>query len=90
MAEQEFEKQIEVLSSIKQRKPELMNNCYTVGMWIWAEFQEKPSQEEIALLKELGFRWNPNRKVWQNACGFLARESKSDPRAKYQVSRVGE
>ena len=85
MAEQETEKQIEVLSSIKQKRPELVNHCYAVGLWIWAEFSEKPSQEELAVLKELGFRWNPKRKVWQNACGLKTRQSKGDPRAKYQV-----
>jgi hypothetical protein len=87
MAEQELAKQIEVISSIKEKRPELMNNCYVVGLWIWAEFPAKPSQEEISLLKELGFRWNPKRKVWQNACGVTRRQSTGDPRVKYQVSR---
>ena len=88
MAEQEIDRQIEVISSIKQKKPELINNCYAVGLWVWAEFQQKPNQEDINLLKELGFRWNPKRKVWQNACGFKTRMSAGDPRAKYQVLRL--
>ena len=36
----ENEKQIEVISSIKQKRPELVNHCYSVGLWIWAEFTE--------------------------------------------------
>ena len=88
MAEQENAKQIEVISSIKAKKPELINNCYAVGLWVWAEFPQKPVEEDINLLKELGFRWNPKRKVWQNACGFQTRESKGDPRAKYQTLRI--
>ena len=85
MAEQENAKQIEVISSIKAKKPELMNNCYAVGLWVWAEFPQKPVQEDINLLKELGFRWNPKRKVWQNACGVKKRSSARDPRLKYQI-----
>lgn len=88
MVEQEITKQIEVISSIKQKRPELINHCYAVGLWIWAEFQQKPSQEEISLLKELGFRWNPKRKVWQNACGYKTRMSAGDPRIKYQVLKL--
>ena len=87
MEEQEFAKQIEVISSIREQKPELINNCYTVGLWIWAEFSEKPNQENINFLKTLGFRWNPKRKVWQNACGVKKRMSTGDPRTKYQILR---
>jgi hypothetical protein len=85
MAEQEMSPQIELVNSIKEKRPELVSHCYAVGLWIWAEFQQKPSQEEITLLKELGFRWNPKRKVWQNACGVKTRASATDPRKKYAV-----
>lgn len=47
-----------------------------------------PSQEEIIVLKELGSRWNPKRKVWQNACGLKTRQSKGDPRTKYHVLKL--
>jgi hypothetical protein len=34
----ENEKQIEIIKSIRENKPELMSNCYAVGLWVWAEF----------------------------------------------------
>jgi hypothetical protein len=86
----ENEKQIEIIKSIRENKPELMSNCYAVGLWVWAEFSQKPNQDALAFLKGLGFRWNPKRKVWQNACGFKTRMSAGDPRQKYQIVRFGE
>jgi len=83
--EEENAKQIEIITAIRNNKPELINACYAVGAWIWAEFQQRLSQEEISFLTELGFRWNPVRKVWQNACGVKTRMSFGDPRSKYQV-----
>lgn len=88
--EQENPKQMEVLTSIKSHNPELARNCYAVGLWIWAEFQDRLSQEEVNFLKELGFRWNKTRKVWQNACGVKTRASATDPRRKYQIVRFDE
>ena len=82
---EENAKQIEIITAIKNSKPELVRNCYTVGLWIWAEFKQQLSQEELNFLKEIGFRWNPSRKVWQNACGVQTRHSVGDPRLKYQV-----
>jgi hypothetical protein len=29
-----------------------MSNCYAVGLWVWAEFQQKPNDEQLSLLKE--------------------------------------
>jgi len=78
-------KQLEVVQSIKSHNPSLFHFCYLVGEWIWAEFPQKPSQEEIGFLKSLGFRWNPARRVWQNACGLKTRMSSGDPRKKYQI-----
>jgi hypothetical protein len=88
--EQENAKQIEVLASIRTYNPELIRNCYSVGLWVWAEFQKKLNSEEVTFLKELGFRWNKSRKVWQNACGLKSRSSASDPRVKYPIVRFNE
>ena len=86
----ENEKQLEVIEAVRDYNPELTGSCYAVGAWIWAEFQQRLSQEEVEFLKELGFRWNRNRKLWQNACGVRARSSAGDPRAKYGVSAFNE
>ncbi|MBI2449618.1 hypothetical protein HYV49_04955 [Candidatus Pacearchaeota archaeon] len=83
-------KQIEVIQAVRNFKPELIRACYAVGLWIWAEFRQKLSQEELSFLKEIGFRWNRNRKVWQNACGIKKRSSTGDPRMKYQIVTFGE
>jgi hypothetical protein len=82
---EENAKQIQVIEAVKNHNPEFIRNCYAVGLWIWAEFKQRLSQEELSFLKELGFRWNPRRKVWQNACGIKRRQSASDPRLKYEV-----
>ena len=87
---EENAKQIEVITTIKNNKPELVRNCYSVGLWIWAEFQQRLSQEELTFLKEIGFRWNKARKVWQNACGVKTRRSEGDPRSKYPIVNFGE
>jgi len=87
---EENAKQTEVITAIRNSKPELVRDCYAVGLWIWAEFNQRLSQEELTFLKELGFRWNPARKVWQNACGVKKRRSEGDPRLKYQVISLGE
>jgi len=68
MENEENAKQIEVIEAVKGYNPEFIRNCYAVGLWIWAEFKQRLSQEELSFLKELGFRWNQKRKVWQNAC----------------------
>ncbi len=86
----ENSRQIEVIKAVKEFNPELIRNCYAVGFWVWAEFQEKPSQENLKFLKEIGFRWNPTRKVWQNACGLKRFKSASDPRKKYSVISFGD
>ena len=78
-------KQIEVIQAVRNYNPELIHHCYAVGAWVWAEFQQRLSQEEVDFLKQLGFRWNPVRRVWQNACGVKTRRSAGDPRQKYQV-----
>jgi hypothetical protein len=83
--EYENAKQLEVIQAVRNYNPELMHSCYAVGAWIWAEFQQRLTSEEVTFLKEIGFRWNPVRKVWQNACGVKTRRSAVDPRLKYQI-----
>lgn len=85
--DRENAKQIEVIESVKQFNPEFIKSCYAVGFWVWAEFKQRLNQEELEFLKESGFRWNKQRKVWQNACGVKKRSSATDPRLKYSVMR---
>jgi len=87
--ESENSRQIEVIRAVKDFSPELISDCYAVGLWVWAEFKNQLSSEELTFLKEIGFRWNPSRKVWQNACGLRKFHSNGDPRTKYQVISFG-
>jgi len=88
--EQDNAKQLEVIHAVRNFKPELTRSCYAVGAWVWAEFQQRLSHEEVTFLKQTGFRWNPVRKVWQNACGVKTRRSATDPRLKYAILRLSE
>jgi hypothetical protein len=88
--ENKNEKQIQVIEAVKSYNPEFIRNCYAVGLWVWAEFKQRLNQQELSFLKEAGFRWNPRRKVWQNACGVKKRQSAGDPRSKYGVVRISE
>jgi len=76
----------EVLQTIKEKHPEIVENCYLVGSWVWAEFKSAPAQEVRDFLREVGFRWNKTRKAWQNAAGnprtFASTE---DPRKTYPI-----
>lgn len=87
MENEEFEnsRQLEVVEAVKGYNPEFIQSCYAVGEWIWAEFRQRLSEEEVAFLKDLGFRWNKARKLWQNACGVNSKRSGNDPRLKYPV-----
>jgi hypothetical protein len=87
MENEENAKQLEVIQAVKGYNPELYKSCYAVGLWVWAEFNQRLSQEELTFLKQTGFRWNPIRKVWQNACGVKRHASASDPRSKYPILR---
>jgi hypothetical protein len=90
-SENEIAKQLQVIESVKNYNPEFVRACYAVGLWIWADFnQQRLSQEEVNFLKEIGFRWNRARKLWQNACGVKTRRSAGDPRLKYQVVKFSE
>lgn len=83
MENEDNARQLEVIEAVKEFNPELKKNCYAVGLWVWAEFKQRLSPEELSFLKEVGFRWNRTRKVWQNACGVKKRSSSGDPRLKY-------
>ncbi|OIO44174.1 hypothetical protein AUJ64_00400 [Candidatus Pacearchaeota archaeon CG1_02_39_14] len=87
---EENARQLEVVEAVKGYNPEFVKSCYAVGAWIWAEFTQRLSTEELEFLKGLGFRWNPVRKVWQNACGVKTRRSNGEPRLKYQVISFSE
>ena len=87
---EENARQLEVIQAVKSYNPVLIRACYSVGLWIWAEFRQKLSQEEVNFLKEVGFRWNRKRRVWQNACGFKRRSSMGDPRTKYPIVKFAE
>jgi len=67
------------------KKPEIKENFQVVGSWVWCSFEQKPSFEVLSFLKNLGFRWNRKRRVWQNACGIRSRATEGDPKARYQV-----
>ena len=54
------------------------------GAWLWAEFDNVPSQYE-GELRALGFRKNHNRRAFQHSCGKWFRKSDSDPRLRYQA-----
>ena len=62
---------------------EVRQNAYIVGAWIWVEFPKKPKSQTVEELKELGFRWNRTRKVWQHTGGVFRPSSPFDPRFKY-------
>jgi hypothetical protein len=83
-------KQLEVIQAVRNFNPEFLKSCYSVGLWVWAEFSERLSFEEVEFLKSLGFRWNPVRKLWQNACGVKTQRSKSDPRLRYPIVKFSE
>jgi hypothetical protein len=83
-------KQLEVLEAVKKYNPNFIHSCYAVGLWVWAEFQQRLNNEELEFLKQTGFRWNPVRRVWQNACGVKRRRSAGDPRQKYPVISFSE
>lgn len=81
---------VEVVEKIRQSRPDIEKNCYVVGCWVWAEFEEKPSKETREFLIELGFSWNSTRKVWQHACGIFRRHTSGDPRKAYGVEQLQE
>lgn len=81
----ETAKQLEVIQSLRNYNPIFVKSCYAVGLWIWAEFPQRLSQDEVNFIKSVGFKWNKVRKLWQNACGVKKRNSAGDPRTKYPI-----
>lgn len=80
-------KQIEVLENLTN---EVKDHAYIVGAWIWVEFPEKPKQEIINEVKANEFRWNNDRKLWQNNCGCRVTRNNPeiDPRDKYGITPI--
>ena len=62
------------------------------GVWVWVSFEEKPSDDMRAKLKEAGFKWSPRRKKWAHNCGVKTASSKNgNPFEKYgsvQIVRI--
>ncbi len=63
--------------------PEALENAQVVGVWLWIPFPSKPSADCRSFLKARGYRFNPQRSAWQNACGVYTRRAPYDPREKY-------
>lgn len=76
------------IKDLKEKYPEYTHNFKVVGFWLWAEFQTKPAREVLNHLKEMGFRWNNNRKVWQNPFLIASRSTSGDPRLKYGSKEI--
>jgi len=58
--------------------------AYVVGRWVWASFEDKPSEAIRTALKTIGFRWIKNRGAWAHNCGYRTKQAKGyDPRDKY-------
>lgn len=68
--------------------PEARDHAAVVGRWVWVTFAAKPAEDTRAFLKSHGYRWNPKRGAWQNACGFRTRKAPYDPRGKYGAVAV--
>jgi len=69
--------------------PRLAQYAYIVGVWVWIETDEKPSEDERTELKVLGFSWNKNRGAWQHPCGEYRRTKRGfNPRHYYEEKKV--
>lgn len=77
---------LDLLERLKTEMPEIWGQAQVVGRWVWLEFNVPPLEEIRAKLKELGFRWNRERRCWQHPCGVFRRHSRGDPRSYYQVT----
>ena len=62
---------IEDVIKAVQERPDVAPYARKVGVWIWAEFPGKPSEETREFLKAIGFHWNKTRLAWQHNCGTL-------------------
>jgi RadC-like JAB domain len=74
-----------LLGRLKTEMPEIWGQAEVVGKWVWLEFNVAPEPQVCGKLKELGFRWNRERRCWQHSCGAPIGRARNDPRAKYPV-----
>jgi DNA repair protein RadC len=81
---------LDLLERLKTEMPEIWGQAQVVGKWVWLEFNVPPLEEIRARLKELGFRWNRERRCWQHPCGAFRRHSRGDPRSYYEVTPASE
>lgn len=72
-----------VLAALRADAPEAYRHAFVVGCWVWLEFARPPAPEVRAKLKDMGFRWNQKRKVWQHPCGVDRPGAPYDPRERY-------
>lgn len=80
----------EVVSAVKDR-PDIAPYARIVGVWVWIEFPDKPTEETRAFLKSIGFRWNKERGAWQHSCGIRRpRMMSGDPRFYYGMRPIEE
>jgi len=79
MANDQTDQELQALSQC----PEALAYAKVVGCWIWVSFPSKPCEETRAFLKLRGYRWNGNRKAWQNSCGVPRPRAPYDPRLRY-------
>ncbi len=82
----------EVVAKVKEVTSFCIDNGFNAelcGVWVWVSFEEKPSDEVRAKLKEAGFKWSPRREKWAHNCGVKTASSKSgDPFAKYGSVKI--
>lgn len=79
---------LSVSEVVAQLPEEARKIAYRVGSWVWIGFGTKPQDGILDKLKELGFHWNGERKVWQHPCGVFRKKAPYDPRKKYGVVQV--
>lgn len=75
---------------VEKLSPHVKPFASIVGVWVWVTFKQKPEQETLDQIKQLGFRWNGKRKAWQHPCGVFRTKSPIDPRSKYGEKPVSE
>lgn len=80
----------DLVERLKTEMPEMWSQAQVVGKWVWLEFSVPPLKEVRAKLKELGFRWNQDRRCWQHSSGVVRRHARGDPRSYYQVTPADE
>ena len=54
---------------------ELNLSAELVGQWVWVTFDQKPEQDLLKKLKQMGFKWSKRRGKWANNCGHPAKSA---------------